>query len=456
MRGRERALLGAQIASLPASALACFLLSDAADWRPLGLFWLLLLLACASELLRLRIKGFYISASFLSLVLAMTLLGPAPAVVIGTTVMLVDAVVRRMDVRKALSNLSTYAVFPLVGAVAFDAAGGPTLHSSHAAWYLALIVAIFMATNFLNFLLIAIDIAIVDGGPLHRSVVSIYLPVVPVELAVGVLTAGAALIYEQSGLAAVGLLAVVGFLFQYLLHTALAAMERKEQLEGRTRQLAALQVGLITTVLQTLSLRDKHTARHSAAVARYSREVARAIGLSERDQEIVHTAGLLHDIGKFIFPDSILLADTELSHQDWAIVRRHPEQGAELVRRIEGYGPIADIIIAHHERMDGGGYPRGLRGDDIPLGSRIISVADTYDVLTARDSYRDPIAPDDAIAELYRMAGSQLDAQLVEVFAALVRDQALRFRHADDADFERELNFEHRVRDYAEPRASVA
>jgi putative nucleotidyltransferase with HDIG domain len=455
VRARERALLAAQIASLPLSGIATALVSDRDDWDPLALFGLLLALACASELLRLRIKAFYISASFLAIVLAMTLLGPAPAVVIGTAVILANAAAKRMTWRTALTNLSTYAVFPLIGGVAFQAVDGPSLHADHQVAFVALIVVVFLAANLMNFLLIAIDIAIVDGQPVHRSVLSIYVPVVPVELAVAVLTAGAALIYEKNGFAAIGLLAVVGFLFQYLLYTALAAMERKEQLEERTRQLASLQVGLISTVLQTLSLRDKHTARHSAAVARYSREVARAIGLSEREQEIVHTAGLLHDIGKFIFPDSILLADTELTHQDWELVRRHPEQGAELVRRIEGYGPIADLIIAHHERLDGGGYPNGLQGDEIPLGARIISVADTYDVLTARDSYRDPVSSDEAVDELRRLAGTQLDAQVINVFVELVRDRSMEFRHGDDADFERELNFERRVRDYAAPRATV-
>ena len=90
-------------------------------------------------------------------------------------------------------------------------------------------------------------------------------------------------------------------------------MERKDQLEGRTRELASLQVGLLGTVLQTLSLRDKMTARHSAAVARYAREIGGELGLSDREQDILHTAALLHDIGKFIFPDSILFASTRLS-----------------------------------------------------------------------------------------------------------------------------------------------
>ena len=107
------------------------------------------------------------------------------------------------------------------------------------------------------------------------------------------------------------------------------------------------------------------TARHSAAVARYSREIARELGLSDRDQDVVHTAALLHDIGKFIFPDSILFADRKLSPDDLEIVRRHPEQGARLVARIDGYGPVAEIILAHHERIDGDGYPNGLdRGAD--------------------------------------------------------------------------------------------
>ena len=175
--------------------------------------------------------------------------------------------------------------------------------------------------------------------------------------------------------------------------------------------------------------------------------------MSERDQDLVHTAALLHDIGKFIFPDSILFADRKLTDEEWEIVKLHPEQGAKLVRRIEGYGPVADIIIGHHERVDGKGYPNGLAGDEIPLGSRIISVADTYDVMTSRDSYRRPVSLEAAIVELRRVAGSQLDASVVEAFVEMIETGRVAFRHADEADFERELAFERRVADYARPRA---
>jgi putative nucleotidyltransferase with HDIG domain len=193
-------------------------------------------------------------------------------------------------------------------------------------------------------------------------------------------------------------------------------------------------------------MRDAMTARHSAAVARYSREIARMLGLSEREQELIHTAALLHDIGKFIFPDSILFAERRLTDEEWQIVRLHPEQGAKLVRRIEGYGPVADIILSHHERVDGNGYPHGLANDAVPLGSRILAAADTYDVMTARDSYREPVSSFEAIQELQRVAGAQLDERFVKVFVEQVLEgKDLGFRHGEDADFDFELALEERI-----------
>src|SRR5262249_52939715 len=154
------------------------------------------------------------------------------------------------------------------------------------------------------------------------------------------------------------------------------------------------------SMIETLALRDRMTARHSAAVARYARAMAQALGWSRDEQELAHTAGLLHDIGKFAFPDAILLADSQLDDEQWQTVKRHPEDGARIVARIDGYAPVADIVLAHHERWDGGGYPFGLAGTDIPHASRLIAVADTYDVITARDSYRKPLSPEEAVEEL--------------------------------------------------------
>jgi putative nucleotidyltransferase with HDIG domain len=452
----ERVLVVGQGLLLGASLIAGVSLSERDDWQPLSLFFLLLTLASVSEAFRLESKGIKVSAAFLSLVLAMALMGPAPAACLGVLVIVCSCASKRSPWQSWLANMSTYACFTIVGGIAFRLFGIEELLESAPAAYMIVVFAVFMATNVLNFLLIAVDFRVFEGWPVWTSFRQVYVPLAPVEFAIGLLTAGVAYAYKGENLPVIGLLALICLVFQYLLRTALNSMERKDQLEGRTRELASLQVGLLGTVLQTLSLRDKMTARHSAAVARYSREIARELGLSDREQDIVHTAALLHDIGKFIFPDSILFADTKLSPADLEIVRRHPEQGARLVARIDGYGPVAEIILAHHERIDGNGYPNGLVGDQIPVAARIISVADTYDVMTSRDSYRRPVSSREAIEELRRVSNKQLDAHVVETFVALLEKRSVTFRHADDADFERELNLDRRVRDYAAPRAAAA
>jgi putative nucleotidyltransferase with HDIG domain len=191
------------------------------------------------------------------------------------------------------------------------------------------------------------------------------------------------------------------------------------------------------------------TARHSAAVARYAREIAKSMGLTEAEQELAHTAGLLHDIGKFVFPDSILKGNSRLTDEEYEIVKMHPFHGAQVLAQIEGYGPVANIVLAHHERIDGTGYPNGMPGDRIPVIARIISVADTYDVMTSRDSYRKPVTSQTAIAELRRVSGTQLDGEVVEVFVKILSEKDVAYRHGEDADFEVELALERRVTEYA-------
>ena len=121
---------------------------------------------------------------------------------------------------------------------------------------------------------------------------------------------------------------------------------------------------------------------------------------------------------------------------------------------MDGYGPVAEIVLAHHERIDGNGYPNGLVGEQIPLAARIIAVADTYDVMTARDSYRRPVSSREAIEELRRVSGSPARRAVVETFIGLLEKRSVTFRHADDADFERELNLDRRIRDYARRASS--
>jgi putative nucleotidyltransferase with HDIG domain len=455
---RRPGLILAAQAALPAAAVAAAALSsETAHWQPVELVLLLFVLAAGSEVLTIQFRGVRISASFLAIVLAMALLGPAPAGAIGAGSMLVDGLITRAPYRHVVTNMGIFTIFPVVGGLLIaSVAPELTPYNNEALGFAGAVLLVFMLTNALNFGLVVLAHRPMGGGSIVDMVRHAFLPVLPAEFATGLLTAGVAFIYGRVGVGAVGLLAVVIFVFQYLFRAGVQAFERGEELGQRTRELASLQVGLLTTVMQTLSMRDPMTARHSAAVARYAREVAEMLELPPRERELVHTAALLHDIGKFIFPDSILFADRKLTDEEWETVKLHPEQGARLVARIEGYGPVAEIIHSHHERIDGRGYPAGLSGDDIPLGSRIISVADTYDVMTSRDSYRRPVSSEAAIAELRRVAGSQLDPIIVEMFIEIVEAGRVAFHHADEADFELELAFERRVEDYARPRALVA
>jgi putative nucleotidyltransferase with HDIG domain len=451
---RKETILATQAAGLIAAAIVAVLASEAADWHPFSLVLVLFALAVVSDFMTVQVRSIHVSGAFFAVALAMVLLGPAPAGLIGATATVATAAFQRRPADVAFSNAAVWGFFPVLGGLMADALGvGAT---DDAVWFCAVVVMVYLATNLLNFVIIAAYLHAAGGGfRMWSNGVPLYRTLLPSDIATALLTAAVAYGYMRLGIGAVALAAVVLVVFQYLIWARVQAYERGEELAKRGRELASLQVGLLSTVMQTLSMRDAMTARHSAAVARYSREVARLLGLDEREQDLVHTAALLHDIGKFIFPDSILFADRKLTDEEWEIVKLHPEQGAKLVRRIEGYGPVADIIIGHHERVDGKGYPNGLAGEEIPIGSRIISVADTYDVMTSRDSYRRPVSSEAAIVELRRVAGSQLDAKVVEAFVTMIEAGRVAFRHADEADFERELAFDRRVADYARPRAAA-
>jgi putative nucleotidyltransferase with HDIG domain len=444
MPARSQRLLVAEALILLGTLVAAVASSDAPDWRPAELVVVLLGLALVSDLLALQHSTQRITGAFFALVLAMALCGPAPAVLIGIVSVLVDSLRRRLAWHKLLTNVTVYAVIPLLGGLAIEWLGGVTDLETNNLTFAFVVFGAFVLANVLNFLMIAGDISVHLDIPVSRQAREVFVPVLPSELAGAVLTVSIAILYRETGVAALALLALVLVVFQYLIRELLRSQRRAEEL-------AALQLGVLASMVETLALRDRMTARHSAAVARYSRALALAHGCDRDQQDLAHTAGLLHDIGKFSFPDSILLAEQPLTDDDWRIVHRHPEEGARVVARMEAYGPVADIILGHHERWDGQGYPRGLMGEAIPLLSRVIMIADTYDVMIARDSYRRPRTSAEAISELRRVAGSQLDPELVDTFVELLGNRGLRFRHADDADFEAELAFERRVRRYARP-----
>jgi putative nucleotidyltransferase with HDIG domain len=451
----SRTANAANAAALAAAAGLAAIAASAATWNvPLlvSLFafavvsdlWAIDTSANPSDKHRLMMSG-----SFLALVLAMVLMGGTPAALVGVATIVVGHL--RFGERRDhfLNNLVAYAWFPLIGGTAFAAARDAlNVSTGHPAFY-ALVIGVFFVALTVNFVVVAGYSCYLEGSSLAAKARRALLPVLQWDLAAAALAVSVVYAYDQVGGSALVIFAVVLLSSQRLLGQVFAAEQRAEQLEERMEAFAKLHVGLLNTMIRTLDLRDRMTARHSAAVAHYARGIAGAIGMPEAEQEVVHTAGLLHDIGKFNLPDGILKADVPLGPEEWELIRSHPEEGARLISNLEGYEAVAEIVRAHHERFDGKGYPRGMRGIDIPLGSRIISAADTYDVLTARDSYRKPISPAEAIAELRRVAGTQLDPAVVSVFIDLLGSTDLNYRHGEDADFDAELGMDTRVERYA-------
>jgi diguanylate cyclase (GGDEF)-like protein len=170
---------------------------------------------------------------------------------------------------------------------------------------------------------------------------------------------------------------------------------------------------VIEALSTALLERDRYTGEHSECVVELAREVARAIGISETDVERIAAAALVHDVGKVAIPDRVLHKPAPLDDEEWLLMRDHPVIGERILRTIPGMGAVARIVRHEHERFDGRGYPDGLAGEDIPIGSRVILACDAYHAMTSDRPYRTAMAHDDAIAELVRAAGTQFDPRVV-------------------------------------------
>jgi putative nucleotidyltransferase with HDIG domain len=419
--------------------------SRPADWdEPLVLVMLLAMALVADRIVVVSRSGAPLVGSLPVFVLAAVLFGPAPAAAIAVG----SSLIQRKSWRLIAIDVGAYGTFPLITGLA--AREALSLASAWAdLWSVLIAVGAYMIAWTLNFFLITLFMRLERGRPMQLGFNTIFRPLFSTQLAHGVATAALVYGYIRLGAAAIALAGVLIITYSRLQRDLMQAerlrdeaQERNEELAAANERLRRSHMGAMRSLVRSIHLHDQMTARHSAAVARYARAIAAAAGCSDHEQHLVHTAGLLHDVGKHILDDAILKGDTKLNDSQWELVKRHPEEGARLVRMLEGHEDVAEIIHAHHERIDGRGYPRGITEHDIPLLSRMISIADTYDVMTARDSYREPVLPSEAVAELRRVSGAQLDGRLVEIFIHDVLGHAeTAFGHGDDADFEAELEF---------------
>ena len=190
---------------------------------------------------------------------------------------------------------------------------------------------------------------------------------------------------------------------------------------------------IMQVLCNALDMRDSATQGHSQRVARMAGLVAEEMGLPKPDVKRIEQAAALHDIGKIGVADAVLTKAGPLTDDEWVEMRRHPRLGFELVAGIEALQHAAEIVHSHHEHHDGNGYPRGLQGEDIPIGARIFSVVDSYDAMTSHRPYRRARSHQDAIDEIVRYSGTQFDPEAVRAFLKVERSGLIAPHDSPDA-----------------------
>ena len=186
-------------------------------------------------------------------------------------------------------------------------------------------------------------------------------------------------------------------------------------------QMEKVRINVISALAATVEAKDRYTYGHCRKVSEYAISLAEDLNLSNRQKNVIWAAGLLHDIGKISIPDSILNKPGPLTTTEWKPVKSHPEVGVEILKYVSELQDCLPLILHHHERYDGKGYPAGLIGKDIPIGARILAIADAYDAMTTPRPYRGSMSWEQALAELAANSGEQFDRELAERFSRIIK-----------------------------------
>jgi HD-GYP domain-containing protein (c-di-GMP phosphodiesterase class II) len=203
----------------------------------------------------------------------------------------------------------------------------------------------------------------------------------------------------------------------YIIRTSL-----KRQHDLRVRSIHAVE-----SLADLVDLRDPYTAEHSRRVAEIAREIATEMGLDYEEVDLIARAGRVHDLGKTFIDISLLTKPGRLTEEEWSIFEEHPVDGVKILDLFPDFADGRVLVRAHHERIDGQGYPDGLRGSDIPLGARILAVADGFDAMASARPYREALARDVVLSELKRGRGSQWDEEVIDVLLTLIDRRRVRF-----------------------------
>lgn len=198
--------------------------------------------------------------------------------------------------------------------------------------------------------------------------------------------------------------------------------KKTQEIAAQHEKLERISMQIVKALSGAVDAKDTYTNGHSLRVAEYSREIARRAGLSKEMQNDIYMMGLLHDVGKIGVPDAIINKPARLTEEEYAVIKTHPVMGAGILKNIKDFPKLITGARWHHERYDGKGYPDGIGGDEIPLEARIIAVADAYDAMSSRRSYRDVLPQEIVRAEIKKGKGTQFDPVMTEIALAMIDD----------------------------------
>jgi putative nucleotidyltransferase with HDIG domain len=236
-----------------------------------------------------------------------------------------------------------------------------------------------------------------------------------------------------------------GFAAQSLYRLYRQQRQAAEELAAANIRLQRANLSFASALVATLDARDRYTAGHSAAVAVYARDIAKRMTLSPAEQQLAHLCGLVHDIGKIGLPPGLLEKPGALTLDERRQMEKHSEIGERILAKVDDYAEIATIVRHHHERVDGEGYPDRIVGDDIPMISRIIAVADAYNAMTSDRPYRDAMPSRVARLRLAQAVGSQFDTSVVAAFEAILATATDEYRAGTRLDFGLEAGLHHEL-----------
>jgi putative nucleotidyltransferase with HDIG domain len=426
-------VLQAYVATLVVTALALALFLELR--HPLGgEVWAVIALiavAALSERGRVQLSGTMESSiALLPVIFAAVVLGPLAALLVGAGSLL-------GDFRPPYMKLAVYTCTrAITGALAGFAALGATeifvgkFGQIAAATGIAAVVAEVADTAFAatthrlrgnGTLMNAVRVI----APLTLAALPMYVPVVAVLAAA----------YTQVSAWTLPLFLVPALAAQRLFAMYREQRELTDELRSANGRLERAGLSFASALVAALDARDHYTAGHSAAVARYSQDIAARLGLSEEEQQLAHLCGLVHDIGKVGLPVGLLEKPGPLTLDERRQMEEHPAVGERILANVENYTEIARVVRHHHERADGHGYPDSLVGDDIPLISRILAVADAYDAMTSDRPYREAMPSRVARLRIAQAVDSQFDTTVVAAFEAILASASDDYRQGSTTEW---------------------